>query len=237
MDLWKVVSRSAWGLGLLSLMWGASLAEAGPAKVNLKSKRFSSPAARWGWQIPAKFATLSTKEKKRLRAGKITVVLKYRKNEKGKNMLVTLTRGIVKAPPKNVFKTMAQLDKAPEFMPRMFYSKIKKKLAPNVYHVLRKLKIAWTTIVMNMRIELIKNKRYKFSLIRSMKNGIKDSIGAMTFEPINGGKHTLVTQTNYADSGRWIPGFIRKPILRRDLPGVQVAIRKRTLSNQTWKKK
>lgn len=240
MRQWSIVRWGLVGLGAFCLVGGISSAEAKPkltAKLNVKSKRFTSPAAKWGWQIPPKFKTLKTKEKKRLRAGKVTVILKDLKNEKGKKMLVTLTRSIIKRPPKDVFKTMAQLSKAHKFMPRMFYSKVKKKLAPNVFYVIRKLKVAWVVVVMHMRVELRKPSRYLYSLIPGFKNGIKESIGAMTFEPINGGKHTMLTQCNYVDTGRWVPGFIRRPILRRDLPGVQRAIRKRTTSNQTWKKK
>lgn len=196
-----------------------------------------SPAARFAWQKPPKYATLSNKEKHKLMLGKVTVQLTHRKNEKGKKMLVTLARGVIKSPIKKAFKTLAQLNKAQDFMPRMFYSKIIKKLDKNSWHVLRKLKIAWKVIKINTRIRLIPPTRYEFNLRRHLKNDIKDSVGAYTFESINGGKHTLITYTNYSDSGRWIPGFIRNPILRKDLPGVIHAIRKRTLSNHTWRKK
>lgn len=201
------------------------------------ARKADSPAAKFAWQNPPKFATLGTKEKKRLAKGKVTVKIVYKKNEKGKKMLVTLARGIIKATPKAVFKTVAQLEVAHHFMPRMISSKVVKKLGKNSYHVLRKLKIAWQTIKINSNVTLIAPRRYQFYLLRKLKNDIKDSIGAMTFEPINGGKHTLMTYCNYSDSGRWIPGFIRTPILRGDLPNVVKAIRKRTLSNYTWKKK
>lgn len=229
-----------WGLGLslgLSLVLGSGWVWANPTTIDLKSKRFLSPAALWGWQLPKKFAQLSAKDQKELLTGKIQVELANRKNEKGKMMLVTMVRGVIKMPPKAVFKTMAEIEKAPEFMPRMFYSKILKKLGPNLFLVRRKIKIAWTVVQMHMRIQLHPEEhRYMFSLVPGMKNDTGDVIGAMHFDPIDGGKHTLMTSFNYSDPGRWVPEFIRRSILRGDLPGIVAAVRKRTLSNYTWKK-
>lgn len=216
--------------------WSTNDASAARKKVD-KKKRLHSPAHKFARQYPKPFRTLPLKVRLALLSGKTRVFIKYRKNEVGKKMVVTRTEIVIRKPPKMAYKGMADFKNTHLFMPRMYYSKLIKKLKKNTYHVLRKLKVAWVKIPMNVEIRLKPHRRYEFSLMRHLKNGVRDSEGAMTFEPILKGKYTFVTYRLYSDSGRWVPGFIKNPLLKRDLPNVLKALRKRVESNFKWKKK
>lgn len=231
--------RSAFHTMCLAMM-AALFVFAGSESAQAKKKellpQFTSAAALYGLQKPRPFKKLNAKLRKALEKGKIKVWINYRANELGKKKIVTKVLGIINKPPKAVFAQMAQLEKAHKFMPRMTYSKITKKISKTEYNVLRKISVAWKSIAMHIRIKLTPNKRYQFHLLRRKKNDIRDSVGAYNFEAIHGGKHTLVTYCLYSDSGRWIPGWVRRPLLRKDLPGVVRAMRKRVMSGGKWKK-
>ncbi len=227
------------GLVCIGFLCGSTFSYARKSKKNLRKaglKKVWSPAAAYGWSRPPKWAALSEKTQKILKRGKVQVSTKYLKNEHGKSMMVVQCRAIIKSPPKEVFKTLADLNNAHKFMPGMYYSKVIRKLGPHTYHVVRKVKMAWVKLALNIRIQLFPNHRYQFNLMRHLKNDIKDSVGSMVFEPIHGGKHTLYTYRSYADSGRWVPGFIRRAVLGGTLPKLVKQIGKRT-RNRNWKQK
>lgn len=239
----NIVSRKhVVALGLCGFVLGlcVGISEASKNKRALgkakSSKKVLSAAAAYGLSRPPKWAALSKKTRAFLLRGKVEVKTKWLKNERGKKKMVAQCRGIIKAPPRKVFQTLADLNNAHKFIPGMYYSKIQKKLGPNRYHVFRKVKVAWVKISLHLEIQLTPHRRYQFRLMRHLKNGIKDSVGAMTFEPIQGGKHTLFSYRSYADSGRYVPGFIRRSVLGRSLPNLVRHIAKRT-HNPNWQQK
>lgn len=214
------------GLGCSLLLW-ASPANAG---------QLDHPAAKIALKQPAPFARLSASVQKQLKRGKRVVRLYYRKNDKGKRSIVAEAKAIIKAPPIKVYEQLARVEKIQEFMPNMIYSKIKKKLGPNRYFMHRTIKVLWTKIHMFLTVALTPGKRLTWHLDRTKKNGIKDTVGTMTFLPYNGGKYTYVTYRVYTDTGRAIPGFIRRMLIKSSLPNVLKSLNKRVMSGGRWKK-
>ncbi len=195
-----------------------------------------SPAEQLALSPPTPYSKLPDKVKLKLQRGETVVEIFKKKNERNKEVYVTIARAIIKAPPSEVYSQLSQLNKTHEYMPRLYYSKVQKKLGQNTYYVLRKLKVVWTKIVLNLWVHLVPNKRIEWRLFPNLKNGIRNTVGAFHLEPIEGGKKTFITYSLYTDSGRWVPGFIKKILIKKDLPKVITAIRKRVLSKGRWKK-
>lgn len=212
-------------LGVVGLVCMASPAMAG-----------DSPAAKLALKMPQPFAKLPADMQKKLLHGKRVVTLFYRLNKKGKKVIVAQARGIIKRPPAQVYFHLSQVERVQEFMPNLIYSKIQKKLGPNTFLMLRIIKVLWTKIKMYLRVELVPKRRLIWRLVPHKDNGIADTVGAMTMEGIHGGKHTLVTYSVFTDTGRAVPGFIRKMLIRGSLPNVIKALEKRTMSDGRWKK-
>ncbi len=195
-----------------------------------------SPAEKMVLSPPPSFSQLPPKVVADLLKGKVVTEIFKRKNRKNKMVYVTIARKIIKATPKEIFEQLSQLEQTHKYMPRLYYSKVKKQFSKNTFYVHRKLKVAWVKVNLHIWIKLTPYKKIEWRLFPNKKNDIKNTVGAFVLEPIKGGKETLVTYLLYTDSGRWVPGFIKKIMLRKDLPKVMKALEKRVLSGGKWEK-
>lgn len=223
MKCWKlylVVGMSVVGLGFSS-----------PASA--KGKK-ASPAVKLKAAKP--FAKLKKSLRTALLKGEIPSTSYSVKMKNGKKAMVAASWAIVKKPIKTVYNEMIKFQDRYKYMPNSIKSQVVKRYNKRELHVYQVSKFWWTKIPVNIRVKLTPHTKITWALMKDKKNGIKDNLGYWVFEPLNKGKHTLISYSLYTNTGRSVPSFIKRMILRNSLPSVLKNVRKRIMSGGKWHK-
>ena len=143
---------------------------------------------------------------------------------------------IINRPPQDAFAILQDYDKTPQFMPRLKKVTIKQRTPEHmkvvqVLHVFL-FKSAEYTLDLNFDAA---HKRMSWTLDKKADNDIKDTFGSWNFVPYRQGK-TLVVYEIAVDTGVALPGPLENYLTKRDLPGVLMAVKKRTESGGRWTK-
>ena len=219
---------------------GGDTAKAAPKAAPKPAAAKKARPSNRGRRLVRYWNKLSKKQRRRLLKGKTVVTKKIGKNRKGKSVGVGVAYIIVKAPPAALARVLRNYSKQPEYMPRLTNCRVVKKRG-RVWMVFLKLLFKFLFIKKRISYTLrmvyeVPNRRISWSLPPNKKNQIKDTKGFWQFDPMKGGKWTLVTYSVYTDTGLAVPGFIQNALVRGDLPGVLKNFKKRVESGGRWKK-
>jgi hypothetical protein len=185
---------------------------------------------------PAKaFAKLSKKLQKRILKGEIPVE-DYTVKRNGKSVGIALARTLIKASPMSVFNYMKVFKKRPLYMPRLKVAKVMKKLKGNNVYVYQRLNIMWKKIHLHLKIKLNPGKSIRWGLMPGKRSDVTANVGAWVFEPIKGGKHTLLTYSLYTEPRAWVPGWLKSILVKQDIPKVLRNVRKYVESKGKFRK-
>jgi carbon monoxide dehydrogenase subunit G len=153
----------------------------------------------------------------------------------GKSLGKGICFAIIEASEEKVIETVWKREKHPEFMPRV--EKIQMASDDGTVSKFRvTIGVLWKKISYSLELERFEEKHLiTWKMDKSVANDIKDTTGTWRFVPL-GAERTLVAYDVTADSGVSVPQFLEDYLTRRDLPGILLAVKKRTESNGAWKK-
>lgn len=211
----------------IALFLAALLSLCSPASATRKGKSLLRPAK--------PFAKLSKSLQKRILKGEIPVE-DYTVKRNGKDVGIALARTLIKATPMAVFQYMKVFRKRPQYMPRLTAAKVMKKLKGNHVYVYQRLQIMWKKIHLHLKIQLNPGKSIRWGLMPGKKSSVVANVGAWVFEPIQGGKHTLLTYSLYTQPRDWVPGWLKNILVKSDIPNVLRNVRKYVESKGKFKK-
>jgi len=138
----------------------------------------------------------------------------------------------IDAPPDQVYKTLRDVSRFPEFMPGTREVRILE--SGEGYQVASFLGdggLLESNVVMK-RILADTERRISWTLVEGRAREMKGFWLVREAEEKGG---TLVTYRNYVDAGALIPGAIVREYLKKGVPPMVAALRKRVLSGGTWR--
>lgn len=142
---------------------------------------------------------------------------------------------IVNATPDASFAIFHDYEKTPEYQPRLKKVTVREKNG-NLWRVTQELKIAIKTVRYSVDITFDPvARRMAWTLDKTQKNDIKDTMGSWEFTPWEDGK-TLIVYTISLDTGSFVPAFIEQFLTQQDLPELLLSTKRRIESGGKWKK-
>ena len=143
---------------------------------------------------------------------------------------------VVERPLSEVWSALSRFDDKAEYVPRLNSSQVLEKSATSV-RVKMEVNASVTTVHYTMRYTLDEAAglvRWKLD-DTARDNGIADADGEYHMLSLSPTR-TLVVYRTYVDSGRSVPGFVQRFMVKRSLPELLHAVKKRIESGGKWKK-
>jgi len=187
------------------------------------------------WVLPA-MSEYTPSEWKKIKTGEILISEKQRDNPDGSQSLLFVAKGYINAPREEVWKALRDYNHFYEFFPNVRETKIVKKEG-ETYWVDYMTKVLVMEVRYTLRFEGIeKYKRIESKLDKERPHDIRDSYSSWLLEDAPEGSGTVVTFTNFVDTGIPAPVAIARRAAKSSLPNVLVNVRKRVESGGKWKK-
>lgn len=169
-----------------------------------------------------------------LEEGKVLVFEKALKKDGGRKETWMEALVLVDAPPCESWQVLNDLGHYYKFQPRLRESKIVKKQGSSTV-VRLSFKAAWKKVFYHLRYTRDdKTMTLHYALDRSFPYNIGDARGWWQVIPHRQGNKTIIDYVSYVDTGMWVPRFIEKIFIKKDLPRVVSYVKKRIESGGTW---
>lgn len=180
-------------------------------------------------------AMLNEANKKKLDAGKV-VITKSKVDDAGEKVISnSAAMVVINKPVEAVWAVLRDIEKLPEFIPRMIASE-KYTQSGNVVGIRQTLKVLWKKVTYNvLQEEDTENHTLSYKLDKSQKNDIAETQGQWILRPY-GNDQTLAVYTLALDTGMPVPRFLQTMLLNQDLPGTLNAIKQRAETDGKYKK-
>lgn len=176
----------------------------------------------------------SKEETEKLNKGEVVIRDKSFLNKEGKAVGSCIAFLIINSQKEEAYKIVKKLEKQVEYMPRVEEIKLE-DAAKNLYRYFIKIMIVDIIYYLNMKFD-DQNTRMEWALDKSRKNDIKDTTGYWQFHPWSSPRQCLVEYNVFTETGRFVPEFAQNFLMKKDLPGVVQALKKRVESGEKWKK-
>jgi hypothetical protein len=177
---------------------------------------------------------LTDEHMKRLEAGE-TLTFMERKEKDGRDSAWGVTMVLVNRPRKVVWQYLKNQGKHPEFMPRM-------KKAEEYMHEDNKLGMHMTLKIFFKKVEYWiiqtfdeENCTFSWTLDKSKKNDVEATDGSWHVIA-HGDNQCIALYRLSVDSGLFFPDFIENYLMKKDLPDVVHALKKRAETNGEYTK-
>lgn len=170
-----------------------------------------------------------------LTKGEAVVVKIKEPSGKGKAAATAAALQAINAPAQQVYDTIRDMEKQPEYMPRLVSVTSYEMPAPEKGYEFT-IKVLWKTVVYHLRVTEDPAKLHlQWTLDPAKKNDIVKTDGTWDVLPW-GDKKSIVVYQLEVDSGIAVPKFASQMMLNNDLPGVVDALKQRVESGGTYKK-
>ncbi len=171
---------------------------------------------------------------KDLEEGKVLVFDKALKKDSGRKETWTEALVLVDTPPYESWQVLNDLGHYYEFQPRLRESKIVKKQGSSTV-VRLSFKAAWKKVFYHLRYTRDdETMTLHYVLDRSFPHNIGDARGWWQAIPYGQGNKTIIDYVSYVDTGTWVPHFIEKIFIKKDLPKVVSYVKRRIELGGTW---
>jgi len=171
----------------------------------------------------------------KLETGEILLYKQSELDDRGHARGGGLSIGLIDAPPENVWDTLRAVETHTEFFPRL--RRVDQYLSEdNTIGLDCTLKVAWKKVDYHV-LQTFNPDEWTMTwrLDESKENDIEDTFGAWILVPHNDNQ-TIVFYRFHADTGMFIPGFLERHLINRDLPEVVRALKKRVESGGEWER-
>lgn len=164
------------------------------------------------------------------------VVIKNKIDDSGKSVISNSAAMIVvDKPVEDVWATVIDFEKLPEFIPRLISSE-KYEEKDGKIGIKQSVKVLWKKINYHvLQSEDAEHHIMTFELDKSQKNDISETNGRWELREYGEGK-CLAFYFLALDSGMPVPRFIQNMLLNQDLPATMYGLKKRVESGGTYKK-
>jgi ribosome-associated toxin RatA of RatAB toxin-antitoxin module len=180
-------------------------------------------------------AGLSPKEMESLNKGEVVVQTEVYTNAEGKRAAKGKAFAVVNAPPEQLWATITDYPKFSEFMPRLKRITVLQK-GEGTLKVRQEVSVPLNTVSYTLDLKFIADaRRMEWTIDKAAKNDIQDTFGSWEFVAYGEGK-SLIRYTIAVDTGLFVPKFLEDYLVKKDLPEVLAAFRRRTESGGKWKK-
>jgi ribosome-associated toxin RatA of RatAB toxin-antitoxin module len=132
---------------------------------------------------------------------------------------------LIDAPVRAVWNALTDCQSATQIMPGLVGCKVMQH-GENVDIVQQQVKLSWylPTFTYVFRIHYSRYSRIEFQRIGG---SFKEMEGCWTFESYPNSSHTLAVYSVHMDPGFWIPRWLTRHLLRKDLPHVMTDLQQR----------
>jgi ribosome-associated toxin RatA of RatAB toxin-antitoxin module len=136
---------------------------------------------------------------------------------------------IINAPAELIWDLMTDCVHAPEFIPGLISCKVLENHGETEI-IEHQVKFSWLvprlTYVFQAGYE-----KYRRIDFKRISGGLKELEGSWVLEQIGDGRQTIVLYSVYLDPGFFLPQWLIRMFLQRDLPGLLLALRNRVLES------
>lgn len=177
----------------------------------------------------------SPDELKKIEKGEVAVRIELFNTASGKRAAKGHAFAIINKPPEAALAVLQDYTKLSEFMPRVEKATILQK-TDTTMKVRQELGVAFTTVAYTLDLKFdVAGHRMDWTLDKAAKNDIADTMGSWEFVPLEGSR-TLARYMVFADTGVSVPQFLEDFLVKKDLPNVVSAMKKRVESGGKWTK-
>ncbi len=143
---------------------------------------------------------------------------------------------LVHAPPRVCWEVLNDLAHYYEFQPRLLESTIIER--QNSSTVVRlSFKAAWKKVFYHLKYSRNdQNMVLHYCLDREFPHNISDAKGWWRAIPYSRGNTTIISYASCVNTGMWVPKFIQRIFMKRDLPNVVLYPKRRMESGGRWNK-
>jgi carbon monoxide dehydrogenase subunit G len=186
-------------------------------------------------QVPASVTELSPDDVTKLEKGEVVVKGDMYTKADGKRSGKGKAYCVINKPADAPWATLWDYGKVPEYLPRVERVVIINK-TDSTMKVRQEIGVAFTSVRYTLDFKFDNDiRRMDWKLDKTQKADIADTFGSWEFFPYGAGR-TLVRYTIALDTGQYVPEFVESYLVKKDLPEVLLALKRRTESDGAWKK-
>ena len=180
-------------------------------------------------------AYLTDENREKLDAGKFVVLNERSKDSEGKSRGKGVVLGIIEKPRNDVWSVLTDYTSHPEYLPTVVATEVYSTEGTTT-GIKETIKVLWKRVQYHV-LQTQDDQAYVLAwrLDKSLKNDIDDTWGHWALLPYGEGKCVAVYSV-HVDTGIAVPQFVEDFLMRRDLPDVVRAVKKRAESNGEYKK-
>jgi len=175
---------------------------------------------------------LTEEHYQRLEQGEILIFEERYELDDGRKEVWMQASMLVNAHPEDCWRVLNDLAHYYEFQPRLRESKIVERQDSSTI-VRLSLKAAWKNIFYHLKYTREDERMVlHYTLHPDLPHNIGDTKGWWQAIPYN--NITIINYVSHVDTGMWIPGFIERIFIKKELPKVVSYIKRRIESGGTW---